>query len=315
MAATILIWAGFAVNMRAISSSSLASGDLALLRFVIPAVVLLPWWKSTWMSLRSQSVWGTLTIVLGAGLPFTLLVGWGASETSAALVGTVTPGIVPLYVGLYSVLVLRKTLGMVRSVGIAVISAGVAVALMGTGTSITWGVIPLLAGGMLWAAYTVALAHTRYTPVQIAVLLSVPSSVLALGAVGLRLLPSALVTGQAQINDVMLFALMQGIIVGILSTVLYSFATKTIGSLAASGFGALSPVLSAALAIPLLGEFPSPTTLLCLGLVTAGVLIANVVSNLVPSTARVSGSSRTAVPQGGLRSSAAPLLPAGHRGS
>ena len=315
MAATIVIWAGFAINMRSASVSSLATGDVALLRFAVPAVLLFPWWKATWRRARTQSMLSTLAIVVGAGLPFMLLVSWGASQTSAALVGTVTPGVVPLYVALYSVFILRKKIGWVRSVGVALISAGVMTALVGTGASLSWGVVPLLAGGLLWACYTIALSSVSYKPLEIAVLLSVPSSVFALIAVAVGLLPSEIFAGHAAVKDVLLFALIQGVIVGIISTVLYSYATKNIGSLKASGFGALSPVLSTLVAIPLLGEVPSVTTLLCLGFVTSGVLVANVVSNVLPTQSMLSGSSQTAKQQEGLRSSAAPWLPAGHRGS
>ena len=315
MAATILIWAGFAINMRAAAGSTLASGDVALLRFGVPALLLLPWWKATFKRGRTQSPLPTLAIVVGAGLPFMQLVSWGAAETSAALVGTITPGVVPLFVALYSVLILRKKVGWVRSVGVALITAGVMVALLGTGTSLKWGVLPLLAGGLLWASYTIALSSVSYKPLEIAVLLSVPSSVFTLIAVVAGLLPSEIVAGHAAAMDVIVFALMQGVIVGIISTVLYSYATKKIGSLKASGFGALSPVLSTVIAIPLLGETPSGTTMLCLGFVTCGVLLTNVVSNALQRKNRFSGSSQTAKQRAGLRSSAAPWLPAGHHGS
>lgn len=315
MAATILIWACFAINLRSASGSTLVIGDVAMLRFGVPAVLLLPWWKATWKKVRSESLNSTLAIVLGAGLPFTLLVTWGAQETSAALVGTVTPGAVPLFVALFSVAVLRKPIGWVRSLGVALISAGILVALLGSTSSLVWGVIPLLGGSLLWACYTIALSQVRYRPLEIAVLLSVPSTLVAAITLLAGWLPSEIFSGRAEIMDVLVFAIMQGVVVGIVSTVLYSYATKNIGSLKSSGFGALSPVLATLISIPLLGEIPTNSTLLCLLMVTSGVLVTNVISKIVLFEKIPSGSSQTAKQQADLRFSTKPWLPANHRGS
>lgn len=315
MVLTLIIWASFAVNMRFVSESSLLSGDVAMLRFCVPALVLLPWWKSTWGRIRTQPILPTVAIAVGAGFPFMLFVSWGAELTSASLVGTITPGIVPLYVSLFLVFVARKKLGWIRALGMSLITAGVLVALFTTGALISWGVNALMCAGLLWAMYTIALSHTSYRPIEIAVLLSVPSAVISLGASAFGYLPSEIVDGRAQWNDVVLFALMQGIIVGIFSTVLYSYATKNIGSLTAAGMGALSPVLAALLAIPLLGEIPSPATIVCLLLVVCGVFVTNVLARYEPVEKISSGSSRTAVQQAGLRSSRAPLLLGGRHGS
>jgi len=57
--------------------------------------------------------------------------------------------------------------------------------------------------------------------------------------------------------DLMVQVIFQGIVVTIISLVLYGRAVAVLGASGGSAFGALVPALSALLAIPLLGEWPT----------------------------------------------------------
>src|SRR5215472_3002599 len=57
--------------------------------------------------------------------------------------------------------------------------------------------------------------------------------------------------------DFAVHAVFQGLLVTIISVVLYGRAIFILGASAGAAFGALVPVLSAVIAIPLLGEWPS----------------------------------------------------------
>jgi drug/metabolite transporter (DMT)-like permease len=81
--------------------------------------------------------------------------------------------------------------------------------------------------------------------------------------------------GKTSITDVLFYALVQGVVIGILSTLLYSYAIGAIGAGRASLMGTASPVLSTLGAIPLLGESPTAATLMCLVLVSLGAITAN----------------------------------------
>ena len=67
----------------------------------------------------------------------------------------------------------------------------------------------------------------------------------------------------------------QGIVVTIISLVFYGRAVVILGASGGSAFGALVPALSAVLAIPLLGEWPTASGWVGIVLISAGVYLAS----------------------------------------
>ena len=67
----------------------------------------------------------------------------------------------------------------------------------------------------------------------------------------------------------------QGIVVTIISLVLYGRAVVILGASGGSAFGALVPALSAVLAIPLLGEWPTASGWVGIVLISTGVYLAS----------------------------------------
>ena len=121
-----------------------------------------------------------------------------------------------------------------------------------------------------------------YTP--IVVLLAVPSSVMSGVFIETGLLHTTLFTGGAVLSEMLTYAVLQGVVIGIISTLLYSFAITNLGASRAALMGSVSPVLTTLGAIPLLGETPALGTVVCLVLVSAGVLTANLWGTAVPLT-------------------------------
>jgi drug/metabolite transporter (DMT)-like permease len=217
----------------------------------------------------------TFLIVLGGGLPFFVLVQWGGLSTSAALVGTVTPGSVPVFLTLLGVVVGLR-FSSLRWLGVISVAAGVVIAITAGAPSSTSGVMLLLTAGALWSLYTYAVGKTRYRPLHIAVLLSVPSAIaIAVFSVA-GVFPVTLFSGTASSSEIFMYAMIQGVVIGVVSTLLYSYSIATLGSTRSALMGAGSPVLATLLAIPFLGEIPSASTIACLALVTVGALTANI---------------------------------------
>lgn len=77
------------------------------------------------------------------------------------------------------------------------------------------------------------------------------------------------------LNELGLHAFFQGVIVTIVSLLLYGRAVGTLGASAAAAFGALVSALSALLAIPLLGEWPTTADWIAIMLVSFGVYLAS----------------------------------------
>ena len=67
----------------------------------------------------------------------------------------------------------------------------------------------------------------------------------------------------------------QGVLVTIVSLLLYGRAVALLGAAGGAAFGALVPALSALMAIPLLGEWPSATDWLAIVVISSGVYLTS----------------------------------------
>lgn len=288
LAAVVVLWASFALSTRALEGAGLTMADAAIARFVVPAVVLSPWIPRTLRTLRTERP-TVLALVLLAGLPHFLLFAWGAHLTSAALTGLLVPGTVPLFVTLLLFLCVRRTVSRRRLLALASIVAGVAASALFTGGPTgPGGIAVLLAAGLVWAAYTLGVARTRLDPLGVIVIVSITSAASALLLAVTGVLPSALLAGSADLSTVGSYALVQGVGTGLLSTACYVVAVKNLGSSLPAAAGALSPVLTAVVAVPLLGE----TLGLGLGVALALIVTGVAVFALSPETASAQHSPR-----------------------
>ncbi|MDI6102344.1 DMT family transporter [Actinoplanes sp. NEAU-A12] len=251
MAVTVVVWAGFALSIRGIGASSLTTMDAALIRFTVPVLLLAPWIPRTLRRLRAERSAVVAGLCVGAGLPYFLVASFGGSLTSAALVGLVIPGTVPVFVALLAYKIWGLKIGRPQAVALAAILAGVALAgrqPAGAGTLV------LLLAGLIWAVYTLSLRVTVLDPIGTVLVLCLPSACLTAVLIMTGSVPSHLAAGAARPADVVLYLVVQGVGVGVLAALCYPIAIRCLGSRAAASLGALSPVVTAVAAVPLLGE-------------------------------------------------------------
>jgi len=273
VAAVVALWSSFALSARALEGAGLTMADAAIVRFAVPALVLSPWISRTLRALRRERAL-IVALVLLAGLPHYLLFAWGAHLTSAALTGLLVPGTVPLFVTLLLFARSRRGIPRRRALALAAIVAGVAASAVFTGGSAgPGGIAVLLAAGFVWAAYTVGLARTRLDPVGVIVVVSLASLLGAAVLAATGALPSHLFSGSIDLGALGGYALVQGIGTGLLSTACYVVAVKNLGSSIPAAAGALSPVLTAVVAAPLLGEPVTAGLALALALIASGVAL------------------------------------------
>ncbi len=271
--AVVALWSSFALSARALEGAGLTMADAAIVRFAVPALVLSPWISRTLRALRRERAL-IVALVLLAGLPHYLLFAWGAHLTSAALTGLLVPGTVPLFVTLLLFARRRRGIPRRRALALAAIVAGVAASAVFTGGSAgPGGIAVLLAAGFVWAAYTVGLARTRLDPVGVIVVVSLASLLGAAVLAATGALPSHLFSGSIDLGALGGYALVQGIGTGLLSTACYVVAVKNLGSSIPAAAGALSPVLTAVVAAPLLGEPVTAGLALALALIASGVAL------------------------------------------
>lgn len=274
--AAVSIWAGWSAVTRLAVTTGLDAWDIAALRFGIAAVLLLPVVLRRGLLLDRLGWSGLAVLVSGAGVPSVLLAATGLRFAPAHDHGALNPGCMPLFVTALGVVLLGERPTATRWLGLSLILAAVALLVLhhdaGWGPSRTLGHALFLATSLLWAGFTLVVRRARIAPLHAAALVAVGSSAVYLpvyllwhGA-GLARLPFA---------DIATQAVFQGVLVTVVSLVLYGRAIAALGAPGAAAFGALVPALSALFAIPLLDEWPTGSDWLAIVLVTAGVYLAS----------------------------------------
>ncbi|WP_079415868.1 DMT family transporter [Thiomonas intermedia] len=279
LAVTVCIWAGFFVSLRAGAQAHLPVAELALLRFGPSGLLFAPLlWR------RRRRVWAVgvpslMAMIVGAGLPYFLIVGEGLRFAPVSDGSTLVPGTIPLAVALLLHLRGQPT-ALPQWKALGVIGVGVLMMLAFSfwhGAPGLWrGELIFLLCSLLWANYTVALRHSGLTPLEAAALLSTgsllgllawwPFSPELRGLQALRALPA---------HALWMHGLIQGVGVGLISTFSYGVAITRLGAQRTAVGGALTPVLATGLAWLILGEWPQPVALAGMALIVFGVVRLN----------------------------------------
>ena len=278
--ATALLWAAGLVATRFGVTGALSLRDVIFLRLAMPALLLLPvllrflQTPANTSAGQNRPFWYAVMIV-GAGLPFMLIGSGGMVFAPAAHAGALMPGSMPLFAALFAVLLLGESFNAQRRLGTLLMLLG-ALAVGGwqviEGTSDTWrGDLMFVCAGAMWACYTIGLKKTGIGPWQAAALVYV-ASLLVYTPIYLLWLDSRLLV--APVFEIAV-QVAQSVGSGLLSMAAYSFAVRRLGAAPAAAFGALTPALTALLAIPLLGEWPETVTWIGIVAVSLGVALAN----------------------------------------
>ena len=182
----------------------------------------------------------------------------------------------PLFVALIAALVLGEKLSTARKSRLLLISAGALIVVgwraAAWSPSRTFGDALFLFAAFLTACFTVVLRQAKLDPLHVAALVSTGSLVIYL-PIYLALHGTCL--AQLPLGEITVQAIFQGVLVTIVSLLLYGRAVAILGASGGAAFGALVPALSALLAIPLLDEWPNETDWVAILLISAGVYLAS----------------------------------------
>lgn len=271
-AAAVSIWAAFIVVSRLGVQTSLTPWDIAAIRFGVAGSLLLPCVITKGLAFERLGWIGLGAIVIGCGAPMVLLVNAGLLFAPAAHAGALFPGAMPLMVAILAAAVLKEALTSQRRVGVAVIVVGAAGIVWGAGGTIgtaqNGGHVLFLAAGFVWACYTVAMRRARLDGLHAAAIAAVGSLVLYLPAY-------AYVAGtsifKAPLFDIALQAIVQGFLTAIVALLLYGRMVSILGATSGAAVVALTPAMTALMAIPILGEWPSAIDWMAIALISIGV--------------------------------------------
>lgn len=249
--------------------------DLAILRYGVPALVLLPLLARRGLWPTQAPRWLAIPIVLGAGLPFGLVAMIGAKFAPVAHMGALIPGTMPVFTALMAAVFLGEPVSPRRVAGFAAIFGGV-LAIAGTSLADfgagTWlGDLLFLAAAAIWSIYTVAFRRSGLDPWHSIALISLAS---ILAAIPVRLFVAGTGLPDVQPGAAAVQLVAQGIVAGLAGTWTFSLAVRRLGAARAALSGAFVPVLAALGGAVILGEIPSPVVLAGVALTIAGTLAA-----------------------------------------
>lgn len=272
----LFIWSGFSLTVRAIGASPLTTADVALIRFIVPLILLLPLLPSRLEKIKRVGISDLFLIMLG-GLPFLFFAALGAKTAPAAYMGAILAGTPAFFIAILSFCYYQQVITKKQLFTLTLIIGGILVMIMGqpgaiSGTTMQ-GVAFLLCGSFVWAAYTMGIKRSGIDAISIAIVLSASSLF-----VTLVLIMSGLVTsnfGSFSLLEAMPFILVQGFGVGFLATICYSYAVKQLGPAKSSIMGSLSPGVTAVLAVAIFNEPLSIAIVSGISLTTLGVILYN----------------------------------------
>lgn len=272
----VLCWAGWVVATRFAVTTQLRPVDVAFLRYLVPAIALLPVLMRQGFGPRQIGVARTAILVACAGLPFLLVASTGMKFAPASDVGTVMVGTMPVFVAVFSAAVNRERFDRVRVLGFLLVVLGIAgIAAHGLFDfqSGAWrGHLLFLAGAALYAVFTVTFRRSGIGPWHAAAIVNF-YSLLLIAPVYFLFCGSRVLS--AAPGEVVTQALMQGVVAGILALYFYGDAIRRLGASRAAVFGALTPVVVALVGVPLLGEIPNAVAWAAIFAVSAGVVLAS----------------------------------------
>jgi drug/metabolite transporter (DMT)-like permease len=272
-----VVGSGWQIASRYAMTTTLGPLDVALLRYGIPALVLLPLLRRTGLLPHKVPRASLALMVGGGGLPFGLLALAGAAHAPAAHMGVFLAGTMPLFAALAAWLVLGETIHRSRWAGMGLIAAGVFLLAVQSLGHIEWagtwrGDLLFLLASAVWSVYGIAFRSAGLTPWQAVALVNAWSLILLLPLLAFYGVPRLLT---APWGDVALQVLWQGGFAGLLGLLSYTAAVSHLGPSRAALSGSLVPLISAVGAAWLLGEALSGMTLALILAVVCGVALAS----------------------------------------
>jgi drug/metabolite transporter (DMT)-like permease len=272
--AAVCVWATWIAVTRLGVTTTLSVYDLTMLRFGAAGALLLPVVLRKGLALERLGPWRLLALICGAGAPYVLVAASGLRLAPAAHAGALLPGAMPMFVAALAAVLTKERFSASRKLGYALIAAGVAAILLATAPLAdgALGHMLLLTAAFIWACYAIVLRAARIDSLHAAALVASGSLVLYLpvyfALFGLRAF-------DAPLHDILFQTLFQGVLVSIVALYFFGKAIELLGASAGAAFAALTPPMAALLAVPILGEIPSPIEAAALLCVSFGVYLAS----------------------------------------
>ena len=273
-----LIWSGFILVSRMGGISALTSYDVIAIRYATCAFLLFPIWLLFFrFNLLKFKFIASACI---GGLAYALFAFKGFEKSSALHGGILLPGLIPVFVAIFSLIIVKTKLSRNKAIGLSLIMLAISLLFYselmktsGVSTQETiLGDMCFIMAAVFWALFTVLINIWNISPWQATCSLAFISCALYL-PVYLIWLPKNI--EQVPLSEIGLQVIYQGFLATIIQMLLYVKAVKLIGAQGMGTFMALVPVFAGIMAVMILGEHATWYLWSALLLVSLGVLISN----------------------------------------
>jgi drug/metabolite transporter (DMT)-like permease len=218
---------------------------------------------------------GVAALVLG-GAPTVMLANAGLLFAPASHAGALFPGVMPLMVAVLAAVILKEAFTPQKKAGFVLIATGVVGIVWGSGGTIgttqNIGHLFFLGAALAFACYTVAMRRARLDGLHAA-------AISAVGSMLIYMPPYSILAGSgifdASPGAIALQALVQGLLTAVFSYVAYGLAVGILGASSGAAFAASCPAMTAFMAIPILGEWPSAIDWIAIALISIGVYVVS----------------------------------------
>ena len=234
---TLLIWASFFLSLKGGANSNLTPADIALTRFFIPTLLLLPLvWKARNIVTAVPARY-LLGMFIGSGLPYLLVAGTAMQFVPVSHGSALVPGTLPLFVTGIAVLFFKQPLSRHRVAGLAMVLFGIVLFLGASLSSLnfeyTKGHLLFLCGSLMWAIFTISARVANLNALVSAGFISLCSTLLLVLLIVTGTLPSHLADtpiAQWPFTELTVHSAVQGVGAGLIAAFTYLYAVKTLGA-------------------------------------------------------------------------------------
>lgn len=266
----VLIWSGFILASRQGGLSVLTPYDVIAIRYGVCAVLVSPLLMYVRVDLLSLKTW--IASLMGA-LLYALFTFHGFERVPASQAAILLPGLIPVFVSLASVFLLKEKMTPIKWMAIALITLS-ALILFGfnpsqhSGSLVSYGAIVL--GAFCWGVYSTLIKKWEIEPWTAVISLALTTCILYLPIYSLWL-PKNL--GEAPWSDIVLQGVYQGFLATIVQMWLYVRAVQLIGAQNMGAMMALVPILAGLASILIFSEPITLTAIIAFLFVCCGLYL------------------------------------------
>ncbi len=276
--AATLFWALYNVGTSIGRADGFSSADLAMLRYGVASVCLLPLLIARRGIASGIGVWRLCLLTALIGPPFALFInaGYGIAPLAHAVV--ISPGVTMLVANMLSIVIDRRPMPVNRTAGMVLLVAGLAIiafdqpdAQAAASVLPVWvGDLCFVASGTLWGVFTWLVGRWQLPALETTAAISAASAMLFLPIYILGFGVTASIPIGLWIEQ----AVYQGILGGALAIAAFAACILRLGTGTAALFPALLPPAAILVAIPLTGSLPTALEFTGIAFATTGLVVA-----------------------------------------